>query len=103
MGRFAKPETVVFEEPEDDYDPSECVCDQCGRKFNGSDSGGGHCAACHQSFRSLGGFDKHRTGRYQPNERRCLTPDEMTARGWVQGDSGMWRMPPPKNSPWEGK
>lgn len=101
MSRFAKVAAEsVFEVEQDDYDPAHCHCPDCGRDFNGSDASGGHCMSCHESFRSLGGFDKHRTGRFEPNERRCRTPDEMRARGWTVDDNHTWRMAAPKTSPW---
>ncbi len=39
------------------------------------------CAACHESFASLGSFDKHRTGSFSQRTRRCLSVDEMQAAG----------------------
>jgi hypothetical protein len=52
------------------------------------------CAACGLYFRSSRGFSKHRTGSYggpgQPASRRCLTPDEMLAAGYVLLPSGHW-------------
>ena len=82
-------------------------CPDCDRKFNGSDRSGGHCrggkfGGCCKSFRSLSGFDKHRTGPYD-GERRCLTADELAAKGWTCDDNNTWRMPAPANNPWEKK
>jgi hypothetical protein len=83
----------------------DCTCSQCGRMFNGSDRSGGHCVGgkfggCCKSFRSLGGFDKHRTGPYD-GERRCLTSGELTAKGWTCDDNNTWRMPAPTTNPWK--
>jgi len=35
------------------------------------------CAACHQSFASLGSFDHHRVGSHSLKTRRCMSPAEM--------------------------
>jgi hypothetical protein len=35
-------------------------------------------------------FDKHRVGRYEPLERRCLNIDEMLARGMTKNEKGWW-------------
>ena len=89
----------------DEYDPAvDCHCQECGAQFNGSDSSGGHCkggrfGGCCQSFTSLTGFDRHRTGPY--TDRRCLTPDELTAKGWTRDEHGAWRTPAPKTNPWK--
>jgi hypothetical protein len=48
------------------------------------------CAACGESFRSEAGFNAHRVGRHQPNERRCLTAQEMTDRGMARNAKGQW-------------
>jgi hypothetical protein len=37
-----------------------------------------HCTVCHATFTSVAGFDKHRTGSYEPHRRRCLDPATMT-------------------------
>lgn len=77
------------------------TCHQCGRKYPGSDRNGGHCMTCHLNFASQTGFDKHRIGGFgnnatgKPNTRRCLTPEELTAKGWTVDESHVVRMPPP--------
>lgn len=48
------------------------------------------CAACGEHFHSVGAFDMHRTGTYQPLTRRCLSPDEMRSAGRVQRANGFW-------------
>ena len=48
------------------------------------------CTGCGAYFNSTHAFDKHRTGSHGV-DRRCLTPDEMTARGMVLGADGFWR------------
>jgi hypothetical protein len=56
-----------------------------------------YCPTCLEPFQSQGLFDKHRVGRYEPMERRCLTPDEMRAKGW-RHDGKTWRGAPPKDA-----
>ncbi len=51
-----------------------------------------YCPTCLEPFQSQRLFDEHRVGRYEPHERRCLTPDEMTAKGW-RFDGRTWRGP----------
>jgi hypothetical protein len=46
------------------------------------------CAACGQYFNSTYAFDKHRVGDY--TGRRCLTVDEMRAKGMAQKPEGWW-------------
>lgn len=50
------------------------------------------CGACGELFNSNSAFDAHRAGRYEPDERRCLTVAEMEGRGFTNPD-GFWRMP----------
>ena len=78
---------------------SRLVCPDCDRAYSGSDRSGGHCMSCHLSFSSNGAFDGHRTGSFA-QRRRCLTPEELTGKGWTVSDEGMVRLPAPKSSPW---
>lgn len=52
------------------------------------------CSECGEYFGSVNGFDRHRTGKYEmtpPNYgRRCLTPEEMTAKKMRQNERGFW-------------
>lgn len=48
------------------------------------------CTGCNQYFNSNFAFDKHRTGKHGI-DRRCMTPDEMIAKGMVLLDDGFWR------------
>jgi hypothetical protein len=41
------------------------------------------CQGCKEYFNSNSPFDKHRTGTYGVN-RRCLTPEEMIAKGMFE-------------------
>jgi len=79
----------------------DCGPCECGRRYPGSDRNGGHCATCHLSFASQTGFDKHRVGRYNqtPSERRCLTREELTAKGWTVDEHFVVRMPAPDHAP----
>lgn len=47
------------------------------------------CQGCKQYFNSNKAFDKHRTGKHGVN-RRCLTPEEMTAKGMLVNKDGFW-------------
>ena len=50
------------------------------------------CATCGQHFNSLSTFDRHRVGGWMGNgvDRRCLTVDEMSLRGWSRNLCGFW-------------
>lgn len=48
------------------------------------------CPACNEYFNSTHAFEKHRHGEYGI-DRRCLTADEMTAKGMHLGSDGFWR------------
>lgn len=71
------------------------TCQGCGRQYRGERVG--HCAACHQTFRSHSAAEDHRTGDFVPPEaRRCRTPAEMRERGYVEHPSAlgpMWGQP----------
>ncbi len=47
------------------------------------------CQGCKQYFNSTEAFDKHRTGKHGVN-RRCMTPEEMTAKGMSINKDGFW-------------
>lgn len=57
------------------------------RALNGDHN---QCAGCGQYFNSSNAFDKHRTGEHAGGNRRCLTADEMTARGMALNKTGWW-------------
>ena len=46
------------------------------------------CTACGEYFNSTGMFDRHRVDKY-PN-RRCLTTDEMSLKGYTTNRAGFW-------------
>lgn len=47
-----------------------------------------HCTACHETFTGTTAGDAHRTGPFA--DRRCLTPDEMAAKGLGRNVRGHW-------------
>lgn len=47
------------------------------------------CSGCRVFFNSVTAFDKHRTGDYGV-DRRCMTVDEMTAKGMSVNEAGYW-------------
>ena len=47
------------------------------------------CQGCKQYFNSTTAFDKHRTGEHGV-DRRCMTPEEMTALGMLVNHAGFW-------------
>jgi hypothetical protein len=47
------------------------------------------CRGCSQYFNSNFAFDKHRVGNHGHN-RRCLTTEEMIAKGMSLNKSGFW-------------
>lgn len=55
------------------------ICNSCSREWTGT--GQAHCSGCHNHFRSVGAFDKHRRG--EGANRRCLTIEEMLSAGMV--------------------
>lgn len=48
------------------------------------------CSSCDGLFNSEGAFNKHRVGRYSPNERACLNADAMVNLGMVKNSDGFW-------------
>lgn len=51
------------------------------------------CPTCGEPFSSVREFDRHRIGTYaEPGEwahnRRCMTPAEMDAAGWIRNARG---------------
>ena len=49
------------------------------------------CSRCFMCFNSTAAFDKHRVGEHANNGRRCLSADEMIAKGMVLREDGFWR------------
>lgn len=107
MSRFGRHDTAADLNPDDDYSPAhDSRCGTCEQDYNGSDSSGGHhrggpYGGCCRSFGSMTSFNRHMVGPRTPDGYlRCLTPDEMTAKGWTLDERGAWRTPPPASSPW---
>ena len=52
------------------------------------------CTACDDLFNSTTAFDGHRVGAFETLisgcQRRCLTPVEMKAKGWLRNAAGFW-------------
>ena len=50
------------------------------------------CTSCGEYFNSVSIFDLHRVGSWQDRgaHRRCLTVEEMRARGYLKNASGFW-------------
>lgn len=51
-----------------------------------------HCTACHRTFTGTGPGDKHRVGSHADpaDPRRCLSVEEMTAKGMRPNQHGHW-------------
>ena len=49
------------------------------------------CAACGRTFASERGFDRHRISK--GDDRRCMTLDELRAKGWKMDKKGRYRKP----------
>lgn len=47
------------------------------------------CPSCKELFNSSAAFEKHRTGAFGI-DRRCLTVDEMRAKGMEVNAAGYW-------------
>lgn len=58
------------------------------QKLTGNQS---QCGACGTLFKSVSGFDDHRTGSHPG--RRCRTEAEMRTRGYEPNAAGFWRQP----------
>ena len=48
------------------------------------------CGEGGQFFNTVNTFDMHRVGDFADKSRRCLTIDEMTAKGWRINPYGFW-------------
>ncbi|MCC6170659.1 MAG: hypothetical protein IT481_01390 [Gammaproteobacteria bacterium] len=46
------------------------------------------CGGCGERLNSITAFDRHRVGPFEA--RRCLSPEEMLARGWLVNSAGFW-------------
>ena len=62
------------------------------------------CPTCFDYFGNVVGFDRHRVGAFaRPGElahkRRCRTPADLHARGWVRNERGFWLRPSAQRGP----
>lgn len=55
-------------------------------KLNGDRN---QCQGCKEYFNSTFAFEKHRSGEHGKN-RRCLSTDEMLAKGMDKNEAGFW-------------
>jgi len=55
---------------------------------NGSDIC--QCTACYEVFNSTHAFDKHRTGSFKKDRRKCLPIEEMREKGMSKNKKGRW-------------
>jgi hypothetical protein len=58
------------------------------------------CRACDHIFSSVKAFDLHRTGSFKKNTRRCMSKEEMRAKGLIQNAKGWWTTPASGRAPW---
>lgn len=54
------------------------------------------CPSCLQLFNTNRGFDQHRTGSHEKQQRHCLSVAEMDAKGMVKNEHGFWLLPMPE-------
>ncbi len=64
------------------------------------------CAGCGEPFSSAREFDRHRIGTFAgrgvwAHKRRCMTPAEMDARGWLRNARGFRMQGRPQRAPAE--
>src|SRR5262249_47617050 len=52
------------------------------------------CPSCGALFNSTYAFDKHRTGSYAEDNRRCMTAAEMQAIGMAKNQMEFWTSAP---------
>jgi hypothetical protein len=68
------------------------TCNTCGDSWTGLRIE--HCPSCHFTFTGSSSGDMHRTGDHAvtegPDRRRCLTSEEMRAKGMARNDRGQW-------------
>lgn len=60
---------------------------ESGMKLTGDKN---QCPSCKLYFNSTAAFDRHRSGTFTPNTRRCLTVTEMLEKGMAQNARGWW-------------
>lgn len=60
---------------------------KCGKTWTGYRTE--HCPACCETFNGHTAGDMHRVGEHGV-DRRCLSVQEMLAKGMAQNDAGRW-------------
>ena len=48
------------------------------------------CSGCGLKFSGVASFDRHRVGRYEKKQRRCLAEREMITQDFIQL-KGQWK------------
>lgn len=68
------------------------TCSGCKKSWTGLSPQ--HCSGCHETFSGTGTGDAHRVGRHGvktgSDRRRCLSIEEMEAKGLVLNERGIW-------------
>jgi hypothetical protein len=58
----------------------------------GPENPANYCPGCGLDFSSVSAFDKHRVGRHDPDERRCLDVGEIHDAGMELDPRGRYRI-----------
>jgi hypothetical protein len=61
-------------------------------RWAGPENPANYCASCGLDFSSVSAFDRHRAGRHEPDERRCLDMAEILAAGMELDPRGRYRI-----------
>jgi hypothetical protein len=61
-------------------------------RWAGPETPANYCVACGLDFASVAAFDRHRVGRHDPDERRCLDLPEILAAGMELDSRGRYRI-----------
>jgi hypothetical protein len=48
------------------------------------------CTVCKHTFTTVRAFDLHRAGSFRQRTRRCMTEQEMLAKGMTRSRKGWW-------------
>jgi len=87
---------IVVTPVEESGESLSAVCPDCRTAYWGERANhcrGGKCGGCCGTYYGMGAWDRHRTGTYTPDERRCRSADEMRALGMWTDDNGWWHLP----------
>jgi len=58
------------------------------------------CGNCHEVFNGVPAFDEHRTGSFAHRTRRCLSVQEIQAKGMTRDEKGQWTLLEMQEAPW---